>query len=338
MKKTASVTAIRQIMQGKLHKAGLSAKDSCKVANAILYAEQSGILSHGIVRFPIYLKQIKDGNINAKAKIKTDRSESILKVNGDNGLGIIVAETAMRQCVKVAKEKGICAASIHHSNHFGTAGYYTRIAAAKGCIGFICSVAGPTMAPFGGKEMLLGSDPFSVSFPYLGHVFTLDISSSATAKGKIRIYASQGKQIPLGWALNVEGNPTTDPKEAIKGIVLPMAGHKGYGIALVVETLSALLSGACLSHESTSMFELRTPRSAANIGHFATAIDIAHFLPLKNFESRAAKWLDMLSNSKTRAGFDKVMIPGEFEKNNRNDNKFEIELDADLHNELFQKG
>jgi len=331
---TVKVAAVREMMQREFQTVGLPQEQAELVADVILDAERSGVLSHGVVRAPVYLKQLRDGIVNPSPDIKIDRCDGVVKVDGDNGLGIIVAEAAMRECIAAAKKNGICAAAIHHSNHFGAAAYYSRLAAAEGCIGFICTMAGPTMAPYGGKELLLGTDPFSVSFPYANDIFTIDISSSAVAKGKIRIYARQGKQIPQGWALDADGNATTDPEKAINGIILPMADHKGYGIALVIEMLSAILSGASLSAESTGMFGVS---SEANIGHFALAITISHFLPLIAFESRAGAWLEMLANSKTRADFERILIPGEIENTNREKHELEIELDSDLYNKLFQR-
>ena len=164
------------------------------------------------------------------------------------------------------------------------------------------------MAPFGGMDLLLGTNPFSVSFPGRELTFCADMASSATAKGKIRIYAKSGKDIPFGWALDEEGNDTTDPNAAIKGILLPMGGHKGYALAMAVDALCGLLSGASLSCESTSMFQ---GSSAANTGHFIAAVDIAHFLPPDEFADRAQNWFDRIHASKTRPGFEKILIPGE---------------------------
>jgi LDH2 family malate/lactate/ureidoglycolate dehydrogenase len=316
----------------KLVEAGLTQTDAELVTDSIMDAEKSKVVSHGLVRFPVYLKQIKDGVIEPSPKIIIEQNGSIMRIDGGNGPGIVVASLAMSKCIEGAKKWGICAASVLRSNHFGAAAYFTRMAARDGCIGFVCSVAGPTMAPFGGMELLLGTDPFSVSFPYADKIFTIDIASSAAAKGKIREYARHKKEIPQGWALDSAGSPTTDAKAAIDGILLPMGGHKGYGIALVVEMLSAILGGSKLSFEATGMLDVT---KEANIGHFVLAIDIEHFISLELFKTRAGEWLKKIESSKTSCGVEEIMIPGWMEEKNRQLHTEILDVDDELYQQII---
>lgn len=282
-------------------------QDAEIVINALLDAETSGVESHGLMRMKAYVDRIVEHKIAANPIIKVEENGAVVRIDGGNGLGQVVTMCAVNKCVEVAKKYGVGVAAIAHSNHFGTAAYYTNIMAKEGCIGISATSAGPTVAPFGGMDLLLGTNPFSVAFPATKQVFCADMATSATAKGKIRIYAKSGKTIPVGWALDAEGNDTTDPEEAIKGILLPMSGHKGYALAMIVDALCGLLSGANLSCEATSMFNTQ---NLANVGHFICAINIEHFLPLENFERRAQEWFEKIRTSKTRQGM-RIMIPGE---------------------------
>ena len=232
--------------------------------------------------------------------------------DGGNGLGQVIMRQATDTAIDLAKQYGIGAVAVRHSNHFGTAGYYANIMARAGCIGFAATMAGPTMAPYGGLDLLLGTNPLAVAFPGEKQLFCGDMATSATAKGKIHIYELNGKPLPAGWALDKDGNETTDAAAAVKGILLPLGGHKGYALAMAVDAVSALLSGACLSCESASI----TSTDMANTGHFAVAVDIAHFLPEEEFRARAQAWFDRLKASRPREGFE-VLIPGEPEDRKR---------------------
>lgn len=327
------ITLLKQLMCSRLEQTGLPKNDASEIVNALLDAECSGVLSHGLMRFPIYMKQFRDGTVSTAPEIRLTQSGNIFHVDGGNGSGIVVTRRAMSVCIDHAKKSGICAAAISHSNHFGAAAYYSRMAAKAECIGFACSMAGATMAPYGGKELLLGTDPFSIAFPYGENIFAFDAASSATAKGKIRVYAEQGKNIPAGWALDKDGHPTTDAKKAIDGILLPMGGHKGYGIALAVEMLSALLSGVRLSCETQSMFDVS---KAANIGHFIAVIDISHFLPPEEFKARAGAWLGRIAGSEPCDTSSVIVIPGTPEEKCRREHEQCLEIDDALYQKIMK--
>ena len=290
---------------------GLPAEEAKYVAASLLDAEQSGVESHGLMRLSAYIDRLEQGTAEPRPEIRVMENGAVAHVDGGNGLGQVVMSRAVDTCLTLAERYGVGIVSVCRSNHFGTAAFYSRRMAEQGYIGFAASLAGPTMAPFGGMDLLLGTNPFSIAFPGGKMNFCADMASSATAKGKIRIYAKNGKAIPLGWALDEQGNDTTDPNAALKGILLPMAGHKGYALAMAVDALCGLLSGAALSGESSSMFQGAQP---ANTGHFAAAIDISRFLPLEDFTQRAQDWFDRIHDSRTRPGVDRLLIPGEPEE------------------------
>lgn len=293
--------------------AGLSEQDAGIVAGALIDAEASGVESHGVMRLKPYMDRLKGGLISAHPNIEVQENGIAILVDGGNGLGQVVMRQTAEKCIQTARRYGAAAAAVRHSNHFGTAAYYASQIARAGCIGLVATNAGATMAPFGGMELLLGTNPFAVAFPARDQIFCADMATSAAAKGKIRIYEKQGKPIPLGWALDAAGNDTTDALAAVEGILLPMGGHKGYGLAMAVDALCGLLSGANLSCEAPSVFDVER---RSDVGHFACAIDIAHFLPLEEFENRAQQWFEKLKSSRPRPGMA-VMIPGEPEINRR---------------------
>ena len=292
---------------------GLTKQDAQVVADALLDAEISGVASHGITRLKAYVDRIVCGNISTKPDIVIQENGASLQVSGGNGLGQVVMCRAIDRCLEIAKEYGVAVAAVEHSNHFGTAAFYANRIAKEHCIGFVATNAGSTMAPFGGLDLLLGTNPFAIAFPSEKQVFCADMATSAVAKGKIRIFQKEGKAIPLGWALDAEGQDTTDPAAAIKGILLPMGGHKGYALAMAVDAVCGLLSGANLSCEAPSMFETQIP---ANTGHFILVLDIAHFMDVPSFEKRAQSWFDMIRGSRHRSGME-IMIPGEPESRKR---------------------
>lgn len=291
---------------------GVPAADAALVTDNLISADICGLSSHGLMRAKAYAGRIRDGLTNPKPVITHDRvSENMFKVNGDNALGQVATMYALDLCMKSAASIGNAFAAVSHMNHHGMASYYTRLAARQGFLAFACTNASPTMAPFGGLDPLLGTNPFSVSFEAGRYDnFTLDVATTAVARGKIRMYQKENRPLPLGWAVDAQGNDTTDPAAALEGTLLPMGAHKGYGLAMIVDALSALLSDADLSCEAVSMFD---SKEAANTGCFLGVIDISRFVPMERFVARSEEWFDRIKGSRTRPGFSEVFIPGEIE-------------------------
>lgn len=290
---------------------GVPEEDARTVALSLIDADARGISSHGVVRLVPYADRLKKGLVNPKPQIRTDRIGCLLRVDGDNGLGQIVGLNALESCMALAKEMGGAFAFIRSSNHYGALGYYTRIAAEQGYAAFATSNAGPSMPPYGGVEPMLGTNPFSISFPAGKYGdFTIDCATSAAAKGKIRLYAREGKAIPLGWAIDAEGNDTTDAEKAVLGGLLPMGWHKGYGLAMATDILTGPLSGGKFSCESESMYG---GSAVAGTGHFFWLVRIDKLTDEKIFEARVEAWFDSLKASPKRPGVEEILIPGEIE-------------------------
>lgn len=299
---------IKNILKAK----GVCEYDAEVTASVLIDADICGPESHGMTRLPSYVDRLQAGSINPKPEMKDEINGAVALVDGDNGLGPVVTQHASELAMELADRFGISCVAVSHSNHFGAAAYYTKQMAAKGYIGFVSSVAGKNVAPHGGMDRMLGTSPFSVAFPGNGTDFCTDMATSAAAKGKIRIYDKKSLPIPQGWALDAEGNDTTDAKAAINGVLLPMAAHKGYAIAMIVDALSGLLSGSSLSCESAPVVDSNV---VANTGHCVICIKISSFLPEEQFRSRAQNWFDAIRCSRKRPGFDSILIPGEIEAN-----------------------
>ena len=296
--------------------AGFSEADADIIADTLMEAEVEGRESHGFMRLNSLYQRTKQDVINTKPDIKFEEvGSSLYMVNGDNALGAILAAHVMDFCAEKAKENGVCVAFVNNANHLGAAGYYTIRAAEKGTFAFIATNGGPAVAPWGGMSKLLGTNPFSCSFP-AGRFrnFTLDIATSASAMGKIIMYSKEGKSIPKGWAMDIEGNDTNSAKEATdafkQGVgILPMAGYKGTGIAIMIDVLAGILSGAKLSKDINAMFS----SGISGVGYFCFVVDIEHFMKLEVFEQRVEDWFEELKNDKKRPGIEEIFIPGEIE-------------------------
>lgn len=292
---------------------GLRDQDARLLADTLVQADLWGHQSHGVMRTFWYASRFRSGatRIDTSPEIVTDAG-AICVLDGCNGIGQVVADAAMNQAVERAKAHGIGAVAVRNSGHFGTAMYFTRKAAHRGCIGILTTNASPAMAPWGGREKLIGTNPWSISAPAGKHpVMMLDIANSAVARGKLYLAKKDNKQIPPGWAIDADGRPTTDPAEGIIGNILPMAGHKGYAIATMIDVLSGILSGSSFSGAVVGPY-LRTGESGA--GHLALALDIESFRPLWEFERDMETLIARIKDSPLAEGAEEIYYPGELEE------------------------
>ena len=231
-----------------LIRSGAPQADASLVADCLLEAEISRMPSHGFLRLRPTVERIHLGLINPRPNIRCQMTApNICLFDGDGAMGQVAGHQAMQECIRIAKEYGSAFAAVRRVFHFGMIGCYVRTAASQGCLAFVCTNASAQMAPFGGMTKVLGTNPFAIAFPTVdGDAFSLDVSTAAAARGKIRMAAREGRVIPAGWAIDPEGRDTTSPEAGLKGSVLPMAGHKGFGMAMAVDMLSGILTGADL--------------------------------------------------------------------------------------------
>lgn len=312
-----NIREIQERMTRIYVKAGIPQEDAEVIVDTLVEAELEGRESHGLMRFAPLYRRILSGGITKTPNISTERiGTNLYTVDGDNAAGAVLAARVMKFCEEVAKENGTAIAAVKNANHLGAAGYYTSRAAKNGFFAFLATNAGPGVAPTGGMSKLLGTSPFSVSFPAgkYDH-FTLDIATSASAYGKIMMYAKEEKEIPLGWAMDENGYDTTNAQAAVdafnKGVgILPMAAHKGMGISMIIDVLAGLLSGAKFSCEVSNAF---TMSKSSGVGFFYIVMDIERFMSLNAFTSRVEKWFDLMKNDKCRPGSTGIFVPGELE-------------------------
>lgn len=294
---------------------GMPIADARLVADTLVQADLWGHQSHGTLRLGWYLDRIRNGVMKpvTTPEFVIDTT-TVALIEGHDGVGHVLTMLAAKEAIKRAKAHGIAAVGVRHSNHFGTCMYYTMTGAREGCAMLLTSNGGPAMPPWGGMKKVIGTNPWSISTPAGRHPpFAMDMANTGVARGKIYLARQRREPIPLGWALNSAGAPTTDPQEAIDGIILPMAEHKGYAIAMMVDVMSGVLTG------SGFLTQVHSPYKTAeisNCGHFFVAIDIAAFQPLAQFNARMEQYIAELKAVPRAQGFDEIFYPGEIEARN----------------------
>jgi LDH2 family malate/lactate/ureidoglycolate dehydrogenase len=294
---------------------GLEGGDARLVADSLVQADLWGHESHGVMRLASYVARIRSRAVAADAKpaLVVD-SRAIAVMDGRHVMGQVAAAQAMAEAIRRAKAHGVGAVSVRNSNHFGTAMYFTLMAAAQGCIGFLSTNASPAMPPWGGCAKGVGTNPWSWAAPAGRHPpMVLDIANTAVARGKIFLAGQRGSKIPSGWALDEQGQPTTDPVAALRGITLPMGGHKGYAISVMMDVLSGVLSGGAFGAAVHGPYQAD---ERGDVGHLVIALDIAAFLRPDDFGARMERLIDELRGAARAAGHEEILYPGEPEARN----------------------
>jgi LDH2 family malate/lactate/ureidoglycolate dehydrogenase len=291
--------------------AGVSAEDAAIFADSLVAADLAGTSTHGVSRLAIYLKRIGLGLIDPRAELKLERSRgSVMAVDCANGLGQIQAVKVLDRLVPLARANGIAAATMRNSQHFGAVSYYCNRAAEQDLVLLAMTSCEPAMSPAGGRDPFFGTNPIAASFPTgLGYPIKIDLSTSIVARGNIIAAQKRGEAIPEGWALDPDGNSTTDASAALLGTVLTMAGHKGYALALMVELFSSVLSGAAVGPKIGSMYKNLDRKQ--DVGHFFCLLDPSAFLDLSEFKARVDATVSQLKKVSRRPGVDEILVPGE---------------------------
>jgi LDH2 family malate/lactate/ureidoglycolate dehydrogenase len=277
---------------------------------------------------PMYLERILAGSISKKtrAEVVHDRGTAVV-LDAQNMLGQLSSEQAIALVAERAKRHGLASVAVRNGFHFGTAGYWARALAAQGLVGMAFSNTRPLMPPPGGAERVVGNNPVAISFPSEGEPFVVDMAMSATAMGKIRLAESAGQPIPEGWAVDAEGRPTTDPAAAIKGMLLPAAGPKGFGLALAIDLLCGGLSGGAITDEVNPLYG--DPKQPYRCSHFFVGIDPAAF-QAQALPGRVRGVQKKTRNAKRAAGSDTIYAPGDLERARRAANARECPVPQDV--------
>jgi LDH2 family malate/lactate/ureidoglycolate dehydrogenase len=288
------------------------ADDATLVADSLVQADLWGHQSHGVMRLPWYARRLQSGAMRSMtaSQVVVDAG-AVAVIDGCDGIGQVLAAQAVRDAVRRAKAHGIGAVAVRNSNHFGTAMYYSGMAAAQGCVTMVCTNASPAMAPWGGREKRVGTNPWSIAAPAGRHpAMVLDVANTAVARGKVYLARQRGEAIPAGWALDSAGEPTTDAQAAIAGLIAPMAGHKGYAIAVMIDMLAGVLSGSEFGSKVHGPYE---PTARSGCGHLILALDIAAFMPVAEFGERMERLVAELKGAPLAAGCKEIFYPGEME-------------------------
>jgi len=309
---------------------GAEDKEAQLVAKVLVQADLRGIHTHGSAFVPLIADRCAHGllNIPTKTTLITDEG-AIAHIDGNNGLGQVAAVKAMQVCIHKAGNNGVALTLIRNTNHIGFLGYYTLMAAAEGMIGICATNAAASIAPWGGVEPFFGSNPLSIAAPVANAApIVLDMSASVVARGKIRRAQRLNENIPEGWALDETGRPTTDPASALKGTLLPIAGHKGSGLALFIDLMCGLLSG---SKYGRDLLTFHKPIGPTGVGAMFMAVDIGRFMPLARFETLVNEYAAAIRNSQKAAGIERIFLPGEIEADKADASKLQgIEVDSQI--------
>ena len=325
---------LRSFCTELLMKEKMSCEDAFVTADNLVDADLSGVESHGVSRITNYMKRLRSGVVaHSGGPIVTNERAASLAIDGNNQMGMVSGKFAMEKCIEKAKINGSCFATVNHSNHFGTASYYSRIAADKGCIGIAGTNAPPNIAPWGSSQKFMGTNPISISTPTLSDPITLDMAPSVVAMGKIILAAKLGKPIPEGWVLDPDGNPTTDPVVGQYGTLIPIGGPKGSGIAIFMEILCGVLAGAQYGpHINHFWNDFKNPQ---DVGHFFCAIDISAFSDYETYLKRLDEFVKEIKALPLSKGASQIFMPGELEVIKRKARKENgIEMSSNVYEEL----
>lgn len=304
-----------------LGKLGVSRQDAEIVADVLISADLRGVNSHGLIRLSSYygnrlLKKYMDPETPWKVEKETDNT---MLIDGGNGVGQVVSYHAMNKCIEKAKKANVAVVTVKHSNHFGIAGYYAMMALDQDMIGISLTNSQPLVAPTYGRTAVFGTNPIAVAAPSdQERPFVLDMATSTVPIGKVKVFEKKGEKIPIGWGIDDDGNLTDDPKKVQSGgpgAVTPLGGsdimrsYKGYGLAIVVDILCGVLSGAS---NLTNIGFPHEPRES-DVSHFFMAINIEGFRPIIDFKKQMDSLVQELKNSPKAKGQDRIFVAGEKE-------------------------
>jgi len=321
------VNVVERFMMDVFQGLGVPREDATICTGVLIASDLRGIESHGVGRLKYYYDRIRRGQHRVETEMEiVKETETTAVVDGHDGMGHVIAYRSMRMAMDKARRYGLGAVAVRNGTHFGIAGYYSLMAAREGQIGLSVTNARPSIAPTLGTEPMLGTNPIAFAAPSdLPYPFCLDAAMSIAQRGKIEVAARAGELVPAGWVVDAEGNQLTDPEQILRNLdsataaLLPlggagelMAGHKGYGLATMVEILSAGLAGGVFLKDLLGFAQNGSHRPYM-LGHFFLAIDVEHFVPLETFRRITGQIMRELQASRKAPGEDRVYVAGEKE-------------------------
>lgn len=310
------IAVLESYCRDVLQSVGMPETGAACVAASLTAADSRGISSHGAARLlGVYVRRLQTGSTRTTPDIRVvQRKGSVALLDGDAGPGQVVGSEAMQLAVTLAQEHGVGVVGVRNSSHFGIGAFFVEQATRAGMIGMAMSNATPNMPPAGARSRFLGTNPIAIGVPgpTPDQPIILDMATSVVARGKIVMADKHGETIPPGWAITDAGEPTTNAAEALLGAVLPMGGYKGSGLAMMVDILSGVLTGAASGQDVVDLYD-RSERHQ-DIGHFFLAIDAAAFCPRDEFQHRVERYADQVRVQPRVPGVEQILLPGEKER------------------------
>ena len=293
-------------------KVGVPTEDAKVLMDNLIEADLRGVDTHGVTRIAIYIERLQGGAVKAKPQMKVLNETPVSALlDGDHGLGQVISARAMKMAIDKAKKGVFGLVGVRNSTHNGAMAHFATMAVKEDLIGIGLTNTVPLMAPTGGNQAMIGNNPLAIAAPAGSEKPVIfDMACSIAARGKIILAAKKGDKIPLGWAIDKDGLPTEDAKAALEGLILPVGGHKGYGLALMMDVLSGVLTGASFGPDVGALYN--NP-GTQRIGHLLAALNIEAFMPLSEFKARMDKMIRDIKNSKKAKGVAEIFLPGEIE-------------------------
>ncbi|RSL33527.1 Ldh family oxidoreductase [Salibacterium salarium] len=317
-----------------LQQTGMKKEDAKITADSLVRADMEGAGTHGMNRLLMYVPRLIENQINPTPQVEFEENDAVLRVKGDNGLGQVVSHQAMEKGIPIAKKFGTATIFVSQSNHFGTAAYYCQKAFQENMALMAVTNSPSGIAPWGGSQAYFGTNPLAFGFPnQKGSPVIIDMSSSVVARGNILVAEKEGREIPDGWALDKNGNPTNDPKEALAGSLLPLGGAKGYAMAMAVEMMAGVLTGSSFGSHVNSIFQ--SGNEPADVGHAFILFNIEHWMNLNTYNERIEQILSDVKKSPLAEGFEEILYPGERRERSRKISEENgIHLSENIENDL----
>jgi LDH2 family malate/lactate/ureidoglycolate dehydrogenase len=294
--------------------AGIPRENAQIVADSLLAANLRGVDTHGITRLPIYVERVQAGLTNGRTQGRVlSESEATAVYDGENGLGQVIGTRAMQLAVAKAETAGIATVSARNSTHYGTAAYYAIMALERDMIGISLTNSPALMVPWGGKRPFFGTNPPAIAVPAGQEPpFIFDMATSVVSRGAIILAAKKGDPIPPTWAVNAAGEPTTDARVAVnEGALLPLGGHKGFGLAMMIEVLAATLAGGPFGPHVGELYNNPDPNRPQAIAHLFMAMRIDRFRPVAEFKADMDAMIREVKAQPLARGFERIMVAGE---------------------------
>ncbi len=297
-----------------LEQVGVPSPDAVIVANGLINADARGMNSHGILRLPVYIKRLQQGGFSPVSRFDiVQETSGTALIDGGNGLGAVLTTKAMDLAIEKAKQSGVAAVGVRNSNHNGEGAPYVMQAVQADMIGIATTNGSPIMPVWGGKTAFSGPLPITFGIPTAEELpIVLDMALGMSSRGKILYYAEKGLQLPPGWLVDADGAPTTDPNWVKKGgWILPIGGHKGWGLALMCEILSGILTGGKFGRDLTNLYD--DLNEGQHNGHFVIALNTETFIGASTFKASMDNYIRQMKGSELAPGVTEILMPGEIE-------------------------